>query len=96
MERSNWKKQYGAAKVVSLLRKEYGAHFDYSIATDDAGIHIVITCHQENAASLRDRAPVKFEGYRVLVLHNNETRRDNLRKEKEELENAIKELEMTA
>ena len=96
MKRSTWKKQFGATKAMSLLRKEYGDHFDYSMATDDAGVHLIITCHQENANSLRERVPLKFEGYRVIIVHNNETRREILRKEKEELENALKELEMTA
>ena len=96
MKRATWKKQYGATKALSLLRKEYGEHFDYETQTDDAGPHLVIICHQDNANSLRTRVPLKFEGYRVIIMHNNETRRDNLRKEKEELENALRELEMSA
>ena len=76
-----------------MLRAEFGDHFDYSMATDDAGIHLIITCHEQNAGSLRDRVPGKYKGFRVLIMHNNELRRDNIRKEKEKYEEELKNFE---
>ena len=96
MKRATWKKQYSATKTLSMLRAEYGDHFDYGVTTDDAGIHIIITCHEQNARSLRERVPLKFEGFRVVVMHGNEVRRDNLRKEKELYEQELKEMEANA
>jgi hypothetical protein len=93
MKRATWKKQYSATKTLSMMRAEYGDHFDYSLATDDAGIHLIITCHEQNAKSLRDRVPLKYEGFRVVIMHNNEVRRDNLRKEKEQYEEELKKME---
>ena len=96
MDRSNWKKHHSATKTLSLLRTECGKHFDYSVATDDAGVHLIITCHEQNARSLRERVPIKFEGFRVIVMHGNEIRRDNLRAEKEKYEQELKEMESNA
>jgi mannose/fructose-specific phosphotransferase system component IIA len=63
------------------------------MATDDAGIHLIITCHEQNAKALRDRVPLKYEGFRVVIMHNNEVRRDNLQKEKEQYEEELKKME---
>jgi len=86
VKRATWKKKYSAAKALSLLKEEYGDHFDYSAATDDAGLHLVITCHEKNAKQLRERIPLKFEGFRVIIQHGNEERRDRETKEQLEFE----------
>ena len=96
MKRSTWKKHHSATKTLTLMRTEFGTHFDYSIATDDAGVHLIITCHEQNARSLRERVPLKYEGFRVIIMHGNEVRRDNLRKEKELYEQELKEMEANA
>tara|TARA_R110000824_G_scaffold248115_3_gene437234 strand:+ start:3126 stop:3422 length:297 start_codon:yes stop_codon:yes gene_type:complete len=93
MGKANWKNQHSATKTLMMLRSEFGEHFDYSMATDDAGVHLIITCHEQNAGGLRSRVPGKYEGFRVLVMHGNEVRRDNLRKEKEQYEEELKKIE---
>jgi len=86
VKRSTWKKKYSAAKTLALLKEEYGNHFEYETATDDAGIHLVIICHEKNAKQLRERVPLKYDGFRVIIMHGNEDRRDREAKEQLEFE----------
>ncbi len=86
MKRATWKKKFSANKTLKLLEDKYGKHFEYEMSTDDAGLHLVIKCHESNAKQLRERVPLKYEGFRVIIQHNNEDRREKELKEQLEYE----------
>jgi hypothetical protein len=86
VKRATWKKKYSANKTLKLLKDKYGGHFEYEMATDDAGLHLVIVCHESNAKQLRERVPLKYEGFRVIIQHGNEERREQEIKEQLEYE----------